>query len=292
MALFGRAETAAMRDRTRARNYSAEREGFRRVQQSRRDWGLAQRHAEKLRRMYGSVEAARAEYDRARQRRPPRPPARSTPATQPSAATTARTRPDITPASEPAPTAPPELTAPPAPALASTEPKPVMTVTEPAADASPELPAGGAGGGAVTPEPATGPAASAITPGTAPPAHAHWLCSTTHLVGVYPPGPARPGRCDPGRKSKPASGPRGAPSRFLPRPNALAEEREKLHQLRWPGTVERLSKRTSARRLAHGLGRPPGEIEHRRRKGMWPRTRSAQSGKSGCRSGSGKHHVE
>src|SRR5690349_7806404 len=57
--LFSRAETAAMRDRTAARNYSAERDEFRREHERRRSWGLRRRHAEKLHRLRegGSVSA-------------------------------------------------------------------------------------------------------------------------------------------------------------------------------------------------------------------------------------------
>jgi hypothetical protein len=51
LSLFSRAETAAMRDRTKARNYDPERDEFRRQQRFRRDWGLQRRHAEKLRRL-------------------------------------------------------------------------------------------------------------------------------------------------------------------------------------------------------------------------------------------------
>ena len=40
-----------MRDRTKSRNYSPEREEFRREHELRRKWGLMYRHAEKLRRL-------------------------------------------------------------------------------------------------------------------------------------------------------------------------------------------------------------------------------------------------
>ena len=49
--LFSRAELAGMRDRSRARNYSASRDEFRRAQAGRRAWGLQRRHAERLRRL-------------------------------------------------------------------------------------------------------------------------------------------------------------------------------------------------------------------------------------------------
>jgi hypothetical protein len=49
--LFTKAELAVMRDRTASRNYSAEREEFRRTHKRHRDWGLAQRYAAKTRRL-------------------------------------------------------------------------------------------------------------------------------------------------------------------------------------------------------------------------------------------------
>jgi hypothetical protein len=51
LSLFARAQTAGMRDRTRSRNYSAERDEFRRVHKEHRDWGLRQRHGRKLLRL-------------------------------------------------------------------------------------------------------------------------------------------------------------------------------------------------------------------------------------------------
>jgi hypothetical protein len=59
LSLFSRAETAAMRDRTKARNYDPERDEFRRQQRFRRDWGLQRRHAEKLRRLRESGAVSR-----------------------------------------------------------------------------------------------------------------------------------------------------------------------------------------------------------------------------------------
>jgi len=50
---FTRPETVAMRDRTKARNYSAEKEEFRRDHARRRQWGLVRRHAQKLCRSHG-----------------------------------------------------------------------------------------------------------------------------------------------------------------------------------------------------------------------------------------------
>jgi len=53
LSLFDRATTTAMRDRTRSRNYSPERDEFRRDHERRRYWGLKRRHAEKLRQLHG-----------------------------------------------------------------------------------------------------------------------------------------------------------------------------------------------------------------------------------------------
>ena len=47
--LFTTAELARMRDRTASRNHSPARSEFRRVHEGRRAWGLARRHAERLR---------------------------------------------------------------------------------------------------------------------------------------------------------------------------------------------------------------------------------------------------
>ncbi|MEV4701842.1 hypothetical protein [Actinoplanes sp. NPDC049316] len=56
---FSTAELAVMRDRTASRRYSAEREQFRREHARHREWGLAQRHAAKLRRLHGAQGAGR-----------------------------------------------------------------------------------------------------------------------------------------------------------------------------------------------------------------------------------------
>jgi hypothetical protein len=58
--LFTPAQLATMRDRTRRRNYSAAAEGFRDAHQRHRAWGLTQRHARKLSRLYGSTTTASA----------------------------------------------------------------------------------------------------------------------------------------------------------------------------------------------------------------------------------------
>jgi hypothetical protein len=49
--LFTTAELARMRDRTASRSYSPEAEEFRRNHERHRAWGLARRHAERLRRL-------------------------------------------------------------------------------------------------------------------------------------------------------------------------------------------------------------------------------------------------
>ena len=48
LSLFNPSDLAKMRDRTKARNYSPERDAFRRDQQRRRDHGKAQRHAARI----------------------------------------------------------------------------------------------------------------------------------------------------------------------------------------------------------------------------------------------------
>jgi hypothetical protein len=62
MSFFTAAQTAAMRDPTKRRNYSVEAEEFRREHAARRVWGLQQRHARKMRSLHGSTSAAWADY--------------------------------------------------------------------------------------------------------------------------------------------------------------------------------------------------------------------------------------
>ncbi|MFI5913242.1 hypothetical protein [Dactylosporangium sp. NPDC051541] len=67
MSFFSKSEQATMRDRTRSRKYSPMVEEFRRVHQEQRDWGLEQRHAAKLRRIYGdNVPVTKEEWLQAR----------------------------------------------------------------------------------------------------------------------------------------------------------------------------------------------------------------------------------
>jgi len=51
LSMFTLAELAGMRDRTASRNYSPDRDEFRREHERHRAWGLARRHAERLRRL-------------------------------------------------------------------------------------------------------------------------------------------------------------------------------------------------------------------------------------------------
>jgi hypothetical protein len=57
---FTAAQMAVMRDRTARKNYSAEAEEFRREHARHREWGLVQRHGEKLRRLRNSRRDAQA----------------------------------------------------------------------------------------------------------------------------------------------------------------------------------------------------------------------------------------
>jgi hypothetical protein len=61
---FTSAELARMRDRTAARNYSPERDEFRREHERHRAWGLIQRHNERLRRLRNAPPAASAPENR------------------------------------------------------------------------------------------------------------------------------------------------------------------------------------------------------------------------------------
>jgi hypothetical protein len=72
------AQLATMRDRTRRRNYSAAAEGFRDTHQRHRAWGLTQRHARKLSRLYGTTANASTELRRrADELAPPSAPTRT-----------------------------------------------------------------------------------------------------------------------------------------------------------------------------------------------------------------------
>jgi hypothetical protein len=56
--LFTGADIAVMRDRTRSRNHSPGRDDFRRMHERHRAWGLARRHARKLRRLASIMDDA------------------------------------------------------------------------------------------------------------------------------------------------------------------------------------------------------------------------------------------
>ena len=53
LGLFTKAQLDVMRDRTKSRRYSPEKEAFRREHERHRAWGLVQRHSQKLRRLHG-----------------------------------------------------------------------------------------------------------------------------------------------------------------------------------------------------------------------------------------------
>jgi hypothetical protein len=88
--LFTTAELAKMRDRTASRNYSAERDEFRREHERHRAWGLTQRHAAKLRRARETRPPGRIDDRRALAPRQPAPrrPTQAQPAQNPASAAT------------------------------------------------------------------------------------------------------------------------------------------------------------------------------------------------------------
>ena len=79
--LFTTAELARMRDRTASRNYSPERDEFRRTHERHRAWGLARRHAEKLRRSHDRSADPRPAATSEEDRTPVPSPARMAPPT-------------------------------------------------------------------------------------------------------------------------------------------------------------------------------------------------------------------
>ena len=62
--LFSRTQLSVLRDSSKARHRSPEVDAFRREHERRRAWGLRQRHALKMTRLYGSVANAQAEFRR------------------------------------------------------------------------------------------------------------------------------------------------------------------------------------------------------------------------------------
>jgi len=102
---FSTAELAAMRDRTASRNHSPGHDEFRREHERHRAWGLARRHAERLRRVRDASRDSPAAntHDNRRDNRPPprmskqtslRPAARLQPAAPPAPSRTSPTNPD------------------------------------------------------------------------------------------------------------------------------------------------------------------------------------------------------
>ncbi len=185
--LFTRPATAAMRDRTKARNYSPAKEEFRREHARRRRWGLARRHAQKLCRSRGcSCECAALGLHDDAEAAPP--------LIWPDEATCAR-RPQTAPRAEPARQAEAAAQAEPArqaEAAAQAEPArqaEAAALAEPARQAE----------AAALAEPARQAEAAAMTP-------------PAHQMKVLP-GPSRTpgeGRCpdpDAGRRRKPLPGP-------------------------------------------------------------------------------------
>jgi hypothetical protein len=78
LSMFTSAQIAGMRDRTASRNRSPGREQFRREHERHRAWGLARRHAERLRRLHppktcatGPAQRHRTQASSAPQTRPP-----------------------------------------------------------------------------------------------------------------------------------------------------------------------------------------------------------------------------
>jgi len=71
--LFTKAELAGMRDRTASRSYSPGREQFRREHERHRAWGLARRHAERLRHARNNPRNPRATSTPALSRTPAQP---------------------------------------------------------------------------------------------------------------------------------------------------------------------------------------------------------------------------
>jgi hypothetical protein len=195
-----------MRDHTKRRNYSPEAEQFRREHAIRRVWGLEQRHARKMRRLYGSTTAAWAAFhDRVEELRSP-----VCSASTDEAGPAARAGSDVvteTLSASPIPVLPetalPE-TARPAPARPvaipletarpeTTPPAATRPATTPPATTRPETTPPAAAKPATTPPATTRPTPArpeAIPPGTALPG--------TVLPGTVLPAPARPETIPPG----------------------------------------------------------------------------------------------
>lgn len=193
--MFSRTQIAGMRDRTAARNYSPERDAFRREHEQHRAWGLRQRHAAKLRHTQQHRSAA------------PTTPTTRNDQTRPASAQRVPARPDQTPqtSSSQAPTpqtstprtAAPRALATSAPAPSTgTPPTPAPTAPEPvspdaARAAQVKAPQSPAPASRRTPQP-TGPAPHTPTPQPAPP-----TSRTTRTPHASPATAATAGRTSP-----------------------------------------------------------------------------------------------
>jgi hypothetical protein len=174
--LFSRAQIAAMRDPTTARNHSPSRDEFRREHERRRAFGLQRRHAEKLRRPHHTGSTPPTTAGPAR---PPKPATRRTTPGAPATASERRTRPGHEPtlpadpvtAPAAAITAQPTTTARPIPPAGPTTAAVPATSAEPATTAGP----------AAAAEPATTAVARTATAG-APTAVAEPAAAATHVA--------------------------------------------------------------------------------------------------------------
>ena len=105
--LFTSAQLAQMRDRTASRSYSPAGEEFRREHERHRAWGLARRHAERMRRLHGHrpTAAAPSGSDPARGDPPPARPGADTPSLSRGAPAGRRVPPEAAPTAHDARTA-------------------------------------------------------------------------------------------------------------------------------------------------------------------------------------------
>ncbi|SDT46130.1 hypothetical protein SAMN04489716_3906 [Actinoplanes derwentensis] len=160
---------AGMRDRTKSRNYSPERDEFRRDHERRRAWGLQRRHAEKLRQIRERDSMPLSREDR-----------------EWLASLTPRTPPASEPPQNPPATAPP-------PPPASPEPEPAPLEPGPAPEPGPEAEPGpgpeplepGPGPGPAPLEPRPGP--SPLKPGSEPSAYEAAGCPPVTVLPVSVP---------------------------------------------------------------------------------------------------------
>ncbi len=204
--LFTRAELSAMRDRTRARNYSPDRENFRRDHERRRYWGLKRRHAERLRQLReGTVvekdgSLAHSHHDLPIKQEPDQRHNHQLPPHTPAAAPTPTPALDPTPA--PASTAAPMSAPAPTPAHALTPARTPAPVTAPVPSHAP-APIGQACPCRTT----------AIAVETAHPAAASSPRDRSHAAEEPPHRRLTPGRESPGKRP---SHPQGHPCESRP----------------------------------------------------------------------------